>query len=518
MPPKTLTSPSIPSPNAHDQHGVRAFLDQLKKLASNSGFDAILGIYDENNKLLDHLKSKDHDIENLKDEMKEQERKNDTAVDQMFKANEKEKSRHQETKEHVKTLQTLISDKEKCISERDKVVDGLEKKVKKLEFDISKEREKSALAQKEINGLQKSVQEKETTINKMQTMEADLKDKLVSTNKKVKELENNAAVLNGSLMTTEASLKKLEGYAVKYSAVTEQSVIENLGKLWDYAKTEIFAILKNDLPSDSLQNISAWEKLRQRELVQEHQIPLPCSNTLAAKQMRLVIILAILAREINTHIFLPVYIARVDNQYNPFRQVLTNEAGIDSEKESFCRSILLSLDPPTQDSICLVGIQTVVKNVSEYLYELLPEDQRLAFHNTLSKVVQKAAIVWKPIQHSKRRYVLDFDPPTADDEYEVFTFPSTDKTTTEKNANQKNPQKIFLTVLPRLSIIENKEITAYTAPIQLNRSQYQWINAESEMNKEPPSPTIGRIPWRRRSNTPKNLSLSNGGSRKGNGA
>ncbi|OGM49459.1 hypothetical protein ABOM_001762 [Aspergillus bombycis] len=514
MPSKTLTPPSIPSPKGPDQHVVRAFLDQLKMLSSNAGFDAIVGIYDENNRLLDQLKSKEHDIVTLKDQMSDQERKHETALGEVFKVHEKEKGRHQETKDHVKTLKTLISDKDKCISERDKVVDELGKKLKNLESDNAKEREKLALAQREINSFQQTIQEKDTNINKMRETEASLKDKLTSTKNRVKELEDNASVLKGSLKATEASLNKLQGYAVKYSAVTEDSVIESLGKLWESAKIEIFAVLRNDLPDESLRNISAWEKLRKRELAREHKIPLPCSNTPAAKQMRLATILAILAREINKHIFLPVYIAPVDNMCHPFRQVLANEAAIDSEKESYCRSILLSLDPPTQDSLCSVGIQTVVQNVSEYLYELLPEDQRPAFYNTLSKVVQKAAVVWKPIQRSKRRYELDFDPPAADDDCDAFTFPSTEKTTTERNANQRNPNKISLAVFPRLSIIENKEITAYTTSTQLSSSQSPWVTAEREMNKEPASPTIGRMPWKRRSNTPKSLSLPNGSSKK----
>lgn len=230
--------------------------------------------------------------------------------------------------------------------------------------------------------------------------------------------------------------------------------------------------------------------------------------------MRLALILAMLAREINTHIFLPIYIAPVDNQYNQFRKVLANQASIDSEKESFCRSILLSLDPTTQDRICRVGIQTVVKNVLEYLDELLPEDRRLAFHKTLEEVVQEAAKIWKPIQGSKRRYEPDFDPPTADDDCEAFTFPVTDNTNTEKGAKPKHTKKIALTVFPRLSIIENNMSTAYTTITQLSNSQYEWMAAESEMDKEPASPTIGRIPWRRKSNNPKSLSLPNGGSKK----
>ncbi|KAE8328482.1 hypothetical protein BDV39DRAFT_204003 [Aspergillus sergii] len=518
MPPKAVTPPSTPSPAALDQHVVRAIFTQLKTVASTTGFDAIVELYDENNKLLDRLKSREEDITSLKNELNEEKKRKDITVEEMFEANEKEKGRHKETRNHVGTLQAVISDKNTCISERNKVVDDLGKQVKKLQSDNAKEREKVALAQKEINGLQQSIQEKDATIDKMKTAGADLRDKLASAKKRVKELENEATGLKESLATTKASLEKLEGYATRYSDITEDSAIESMLKFWDYAKTEIFAMLETDLSNDTLRNNSVWEKLRQCELARDHQLPLPCSNTLAAKQMRLALVLSILAREINTHIFLPIYIAPVDNKYNQFRKVLANQASADSEKESFCRSILLSLDPTTQDRVCRVGIQTVVKNVLEYLDELLPEDRRLAFHKTLEEVVQKAAKIWKPIQGSRRRFEPDFDPPTADDDCEAFTFPITDNTSTEKGAKPKHPKKIGLTVFPRLCIIENNMSTAYTAAIQLSNSQYEWVTAESEIDKEPASPTIGRIPWRRKSNNPKSLSLPNGGSKKANGA
>ncbi|KAB8221158.1 hypothetical protein BDV33DRAFT_230453 [Aspergillus novoparasiticus] len=506
MPPKTLTSS-----NALDQNVVKTVVTQLKTVASTTGFDAILTIYDENNKL-------SAEIAKLKNEINDEKEKKDAALDVMFKRNEEERTKHKETEGVVQTLRTVISDKDRCISERSKKVDELGKQVKKLQADMAKERENLEQAHRDINDLQQNIKEKETTIDKMKAAGADLKDKLVSTKKKVKELEDEATGLKGSLATTQASLRKLEGYATGYTDVTEDSVIEGLGKFWDYAKAEIFAMLETDLPSDTLRNNSVWEKLRECELARDHQLPLPCSNTLAAKQMRLALILAILAREINTHIFLPIYIAPVDNKYNQFRKVLANQASTDSEKESFCRSILLSLDPTTQDRVCRVGIQTVVNNVLEYLDELLPKDRRPAFHKTLEEVVQEAARIWKPIQGSRRRFEPDFDPPTADDDCETFTFPVTDNTSTEKGAKSKNPKKIALTVFPRLSIIENNMSTAYTTIIQLSNSQYEWVAAESEMDKEPASPTIGRIPWRRKSNNPKSLSLPNGGSKKANGA
>lgn len=223
MPPTSVTPPSTPSPNALDQHVVRAIFTQLKTVASTTGFDAILEVYDENNKLLGQLNSKDEYIASLKNEINDEKERKRIALDETFKVNEEERTRHKETKGVVQTLRTVISEKDTCISERNKKVDELGKQVKKLQSDNAKEREKVALAQKEINGLQQSIQDKEITIDKMKKAGADLKDKLASAKQRVKELENEALGLKQSLATTQASLEKLEGYATRYSDITEDS-------------------------------------------------------------------------------------------------------------------------------------------------------------------------------------------------------------------------------------------------------------------------------------------------------
>lgn len=264
------------------------------------------------------------------------------------------------------------------------------------------------------------------------------------------------------------------------------------------------------------QNTAAWEKLRHIDLARESQIPLPCSNTSAAKQMRLAFILAVLAREINKYIFQPTYIAPTDG--NILRRVLNDQAAKDSEKESFCRLILLSIDPATQARTCFENVQLVVQNVSACLNELLSEDQRHTFHKSLSNVVQKASEVWKPIQCSRRRYEPDFDPPLADDEWMSFVVPSSEKTTAANDASKKNPYCHAISVFPRLSVIENDTITEYTAITQLTSSNNLWVTADREMVQEPPSPTIARGGLLRRTiANPRGLSISSGGSKKGGG-
>jgi hypothetical protein len=64
--------------------------------------------------------------------------------------------------------------------------------------------------------------------------------------------------------------------------------------------------------------------------------------------MRLAIFLAILAREVDKQIFQPTYLLPEDAG---IREVLTNLGASDSEKESFCWSILLSINPNEQNAV-----------------------------------------------------------------------------------------------------------------------------------------------------------------------
>ncbi|OJZ80468.1 hypothetical protein ASPFODRAFT_53287, partial [Aspergillus luchuensis CBS 106.47] len=439
-----------------------------------------------------HLKSKNSELENLMGEINERERKKETALNEMFEAIEKEKGRHKETEEEALLLQKTIEDKEKLIPERDKRIGELEKQGKLAD------------SQKDVTALQNAKKEKEDSIDEMKSVGADLEEKLSTSKKRVKELEEQVSMLKGTLATTQGRLTILEGFAAGHHEVDEESLVEGFIGLWEYAKTELYPHLNVDFPSETLRDISPWDRLRHCDLVRANQVPLPCSSTSVAKQMRFSVILAILAREIAKHIFQPTYIAPMEDH---FEKALSNLAATNSEKESFCRSILLSIDPETQARICHKNVQSAVKNVSAYLDELLPEDQRSA------KVIQKAVDIWKPVQRAQRRYVPDFESPHAEDEWEAFTFPTDKNPTTETNANQKSPNNFSLTVSPRICVIENNTCTAFTTVILLNSSHYQWTAAATEISKEPPSPTIGRVLslWRKGSNNRKNLPLPNGG-------
>lgn len=224
MAPQSLPSPSISTPESLDAQVLKGFCSQLKSLASTAGFNAIETVHNENTKLHSQLKSKNHELEGLRAEMNEKEKKKEMVINEMFEANEREKGRHNETKDQVLSLRKVIQDKEKTISERENRINELEKLVKKFQSEKANERGKLADAEKKLNTLQQTVQDKESNIDKMKSVEADLREKLSASKKRVKEFEDQTCSLKESLATTQARLIKLEGFAAGHSETNEDKL------------------------------------------------------------------------------------------------------------------------------------------------------------------------------------------------------------------------------------------------------------------------------------------------------
>lgn len=236
-----------------------------------------------------------------------------------------------------------------------------------------------------------------------------------------------------------------------------------------------------------------------------HQVPLPQSNSDAAKQMRIAVISAILAREIDKHIFQPSYILPEDSG---IRELLADLAMKNSKKESFCRALLLSIDPDTQAKNLEKRMKQVVTNVGSYLDGLLSETQYTAFCRSLEEVVKDAADLWKTIQHSRAKYEPDFDPlEWGDTELDPFPYAEASTASDQDMNRGGNNDENLLFVFPRLCQVQNNERNPCNFATSLRR--WQCLAAERELKKrEPSSPTIGRVASGRRRSRGMSLSLN----------
>lgn len=228
--------------------------------------------------------------------------------------------------------------------------------------------------------------------------------------------------------------------------------------------------------------------------------------------MRLALILAILAREIDRHIFQPTYILPEDSK---IREVLVNLAMKDSKKESFCRSILLSIDPDTQAKSLEARRQAVVRNVGSHIFGLLSETQYDETRHSLERIVQKAADTWKRIQRTKQRYEPDFEPlQWGDPDWKPFIPPDDGPAEDQRVDGAIAIDENLLTVFPRLCQVENNGRLPCTYVIEVRRSLRQCVAAERELIREPPSPTIGRVTSNR--SRRKSITTASGANHNGN--
>lgn len=238
-----------------------------------------------------------------------------------------------------------------------------------------------------------------------------------------------------------------------------------------------------------LKDMSIWEKLRKENArFSQQYVPVTPSNSPEAKGMRLAMTLAILSREICKNIFQPNYILPEDSEIHG---ILSHLAENDTEKESFYRRILLSLSLNAEESLLQARVQTVVRNMSSYLWKLLSESQHDSIRASIERIAQKAADFWLPVQRAQQRYETEFDlVDLEDDDWEPFPFPGDN--TVPNCQNQVARDMNILTVFPCILLVKDGNRDPLTRMTQLQSSQKLCIAAEYEASQMSTSLVVPR--------------------------
>ncbi|KKA21590.1 hypothetical protein T310_4377 [Rasamsonia emersonii CBS 393.64] len=438
-----------------DFEAIKNFIETIKTLSSDASFKGASAVVEQTTKLQKQVESKDEEI--------------------------------------VASLESSVQEKENALTEQKKTIDDLKSQLQNLEKSYEEEKAKVTQSHKDIDELQKKLKERNEFIEKMKKAGSAIKQKLTAAETKVTELETANSSLQEQLQAKSEKLHELEGFAAEYNEEEEDSLVEKFFNLWGSASKAVIQYLAEDLSTEALQ------------VTFSHQVPLPQSNSDAAKQMRIAVISAILAREIDKHIFQPSYILPEDSG---IRELLADLAMKNSKKESFCRALLLSIDPDTQAKNLEKRMKQVVTNVGSYLDGLLSETQYTAFCRSLEEVVKDAADLWKTIQHSRAKYEPDFDPlEWGDTELDPFPYAEASTASDQDMNGGGNNDENLLFVFPRLCQVQNNERNPCNFATSLRR--WQCLAAERELKKrEPSSPTIGRVASGRRRSRGMSLSLN----------
>ncbi|KAL4878329.1 hypothetical protein BJY04DRAFT_221266 [Aspergillus karnatakaensis] len=422
------------------------------------------------------------------EELKNQLEKKNVMIEQMLEHNKEEKNAHSRTREGIQSLEQALAEERRVIAGQNKEIEKIKSQAESWKLKYLGEKDHVASGQSEIVGLRGEITSKESTINDMKSAGTQLRDRLTASKDRIKDLRAECSNSQRLLEEAKTRLSELEGFATGFSESSEEQLIDGYASLWDYARTEIHLQLEMDLDNKVLRDRSAWEALRNCSLALQHRVPLPSSNSLAAKQMRLAVILAILAREIDKYIFQPTYIAGEDC---PSRPLLANLAANNTEKEAFCRSILFSLDDESQSKSCQWRVWRTVNNVSSYICPLLSDKQTSQFCQSLEKIVWRAVEIWHPIQHARRKYESSFEPAESDDEWAAFVFPGPESV--QLPSNVKPQLQHSLIIFPHIYGIEGNKKILFTPTWLLRNTDPQWVVAEQEMGQGPPQSTIERV-------------------------
>lgn len=188
-------------------------------------------------------------------------------------------------------------------------------------------------------------------------------------------------------------------------------------------------------------------------------------------------ILAVLFREIDQHIFQPSYFL---SEANNLRGALEQLAGSNGEREEFCRRVLLSIDPNAEQDALKDKIRAIVQKMSLYAGGLFSEAQHDIFRTNIKTIAQNAADIWLPIQRSRQKFETDFESFDLDDD-EWDRFPPAGENTQPVTHDLHG--LYILNVFPCVSSIEDGDHDPLTNIIQLRSSQELYVAAQHEANQ-----------------------------------
>lgn len=165
---------------------------------------------------------------------------------------------------------------------------------------------------------------------------------------------------------------------------------------------------RQDLEEDLLADSRTWEAIRNHPSIQR-AIPLPSSNSPAAKKMRIAAGLVIYGKALAEHVLRPTYILR-DREIDKTLNILGSK---DPLHEAYVRAVLLKILPDKQKQHKEACVKKAVMDILDSMGSLLPARQREIFESDLWNVSNKLCDTWRLAQRLEEKVEPSFS----------FTFP-----------------------------------------------------------------------------------------------
>lgn len=344
-----------------------------------------------------------------------------TALEKAKAENESEIAR---LKERIETLEAQKKKLEEDLEAANKEIAELKGTLEQKNLKIESLEESLRVAEEQIASLQQTVEDKNAEIE-------ELHGKLTAETVRAEKAEAQGQDLRirlddteRTLHDTEGRLEDLEQYRIEMDTENEDVYVAVLDKIWTTIVSLIEATFRPDIEEPTLSDASCWNNLRNSPYLKhatQLQIPLPQSNTPAAKGMRISAVLAVLSRALHRHIFRPVYLFDDDDEnIVKFLRLLEDE---DPTREAHMRATLLSAMPERQEEQAARRVKTVVREVSWLVQHLLSALQYEAFCSGLEAACKLACEQWMRIQVAQMKIEPYFGPPYDDFDWQVLDLP-----------------------------------------------------------------------------------------------
>jgi len=289
--------------------------------------------------------------------------------------------------------------------------------------------------QTDIDSGERESKEKSTKLGNVVSEKKELEAKLAATEsslraqkKKVEDVEARSIQaqkkIKEDLSDKKAELERLSQLSVELKDVedNEEQISEALSTIASEARKLVEGFFGVDVEVHAASAL--WSEVK-GHISNGSDLPLPCSNSPLAKQMRVALVLSAVAHELCKHIFQPTYLLKKTSELNVF---LKNLAKRNHDLESHLRSILLKAGNETENNIdsmhrpcVLAAFNSVVLVVSP----LIPVSKREEFEKGLQNLCRRAYEEWKSIQILEDHVGPDMEPTDFSkkpDRWKSYTF------------------------------------------------------------------------------------------------
>ncbi|KAI3318500.1 hypothetical protein HD806DRAFT_311311 [Xylariaceae sp. AK1471] len=347
-----------------------------------------------------------------------------------------------------------------CVEDQQKDYNGVVRAMGKLSNDLQIEAGKAerAAAQSdeakaragelatEVDDARKNIAEKDQQLQQDAQVIIDLQTKLEARDKEVeardellkkheeqrtksvaafKEYKQELVKTKDELATKSVQLKEIEQLSYEMVTASKDYILGELHKVYTAAKMLATSYFGEDLPDKILAG-PLFDAARND--FSRINIPLPASNSIAAKKARIAAFLATLGSKLTARIFVPFYLLPHESQERPpddiddIATMLWSLSRQDQKKEVHLRSVLLAISPSIQKEVAHERGLDIAEEVYEELGILLSSDQQSNFEHDIKQFCDMAVESWERLRPLKDK-IEPFDEETSE-HTELFWLPA----------------------------------------------------------------------------------------------